>query len=219
MLTRRTRVGCGLNYHKRCASKIPNNCSGARQRRPSVIPLSPKHSLNLTSPGFGASGGEIGGGGVTSTPINAGHHMNPPGSPRLTPSLSNLTLTTNTPNIVVSSEDDNSSAFSSGVKDEASMVSIHGRFHSEIRSEEANVAVKYLQSCLPSTKHLLKDTLNSQLHLHIFFAFSHSTLNITKYLSTLSNQISSTCTDVHLGLVYRLRTSCTCEFWVGRECV
>uniref|UniRef100_A0A0N5BBM6 protein kinase C n=1 Tax=Strongyloides papillosus TaxID=174720 RepID=A0A0N5BBM6_STREA len=39
--------GCGLNYHKRCASKIPNNCSGSRQRRPSVIPLSPRNSQCL----------------------------------------------------------------------------------------------------------------------------------------------------------------------------
>ncbi|KAK6047898.1 hypothetical protein COOONC_14597, partial [Cooperia oncophora] len=31
--------GCGLNYHKRCASKIPNNCNGSRQRRPSAIPI------------------------------------------------------------------------------------------------------------------------------------------------------------------------------------
>ncbi|VDM37000.1 unnamed protein product [Toxocara canis] len=37
--------GCGLNYHKRCASKIPNNCSGSRQRRPSAIPLSPRSSI------------------------------------------------------------------------------------------------------------------------------------------------------------------------------
>ncbi|KHN76887.1 Serine/threonine-protein kinase dkf-2, partial [Toxocara canis] len=36
---------CGLNYHKRCASKIPNNCSGSRQRRPSAIPLSPRSSI------------------------------------------------------------------------------------------------------------------------------------------------------------------------------
>lgn len=28
-------VGCGLNFHKRCAFKIPNNCSYDRQRRPS----------------------------------------------------------------------------------------------------------------------------------------------------------------------------------------
>lgn len=39
-------VGCGLNYHKRCASKIPNNCSGSRQQRPSAIPLSPRASVN-----------------------------------------------------------------------------------------------------------------------------------------------------------------------------
>ncbi|VDK53282.1 unnamed protein product, partial [Anisakis simplex] len=38
--------GCGLNYHKRCASKIPNNCNGSRQRRPSAIPLSPLSPRN-----------------------------------------------------------------------------------------------------------------------------------------------------------------------------
>lgn len=32
--------GCGLNYHKRCASKVPNNCSGSRQRCPSAVTLS-----------------------------------------------------------------------------------------------------------------------------------------------------------------------------------
>ncbi|XP_019732977.1 serine/threonine-protein kinase D1 [Hippocampus comes] len=31
--------GCGLNYHKRCAFKIPNNCSGVRKRRPSNASL------------------------------------------------------------------------------------------------------------------------------------------------------------------------------------
>ncbi|KAF7632664.1 Phorbol-ester/DAG-type domain-containing protein [Meloidogyne graminicola] len=39
--------GCGLNYHKRCASKIPNNCSGSKQRRPSAIPLSPRNSVGF----------------------------------------------------------------------------------------------------------------------------------------------------------------------------
>lgn len=39
--------GCRLNYHKRCASKIPNNCSGSRQRRPSAIPLSPRNSMSI----------------------------------------------------------------------------------------------------------------------------------------------------------------------------
>uniref|UniRef100_A0A915EN45 protein kinase C n=1 Tax=Ditylenchus dipsaci TaxID=166011 RepID=A0A915EN45_9BILA len=40
--------GCGLNYHKRCASKIPNNCNGSRQRRPSAaIPLSPRNSVGI----------------------------------------------------------------------------------------------------------------------------------------------------------------------------
>uniref|UniRef100_A0A8D3CBN7 Serine/threonine-protein kinase n=1 Tax=Scophthalmus maximus TaxID=52904 RepID=A0A8D3CBN7_SCOMX len=31
--------GCGLNYHKRCAFKIPNNCSGVRRRRASNVSL------------------------------------------------------------------------------------------------------------------------------------------------------------------------------------
>ncbi|XP_058471200.1 serine/threonine-protein kinase D1 isoform X2 [Solea solea] len=31
--------GCGLNYHKRCAFKIPNNCSGMKRRRPSNVSL------------------------------------------------------------------------------------------------------------------------------------------------------------------------------------
>uniref|UniRef100_A0A8C7VG57 Serine/threonine-protein kinase n=1 Tax=Oncorhynchus mykiss TaxID=8022 RepID=A0A8C7VG57_ONCMY len=48
--------GCGLNYHKRCAFKIPNNCSGVRKRRLSnvslpgamlSVPLS-SHLLNKT---------------------------------------------------------------------------------------------------------------------------------------------------------------------------
>ncbi|XP_071537954.1 serine/threonine-protein kinase D3 [Panulirus ornatus] len=40
--------GCGLNFHKRCAYKIPNNCSYARRRRTSVqaMPRSPSDSLN-----------------------------------------------------------------------------------------------------------------------------------------------------------------------------
>ncbi|KAI1295433.1 Serine/threonine-protein kinase D1 [Halotydeus destructor] len=35
--------GCSLNYHKRCAYKIPNNCSHGRRRRSStnLIPVSP----------------------------------------------------------------------------------------------------------------------------------------------------------------------------------
>ncbi|XP_066550635.1 serine/threonine-protein kinase D1 [Amia ocellicauda] len=31
--------GCGLNYHKRCAFKIPNDCSGIRKRRLSNVSL------------------------------------------------------------------------------------------------------------------------------------------------------------------------------------
>ncbi|XP_031429821.1 serine/threonine-protein kinase D2 [Clupea harengus] len=38
--------GCGLNYHKRCAFSIPNNCSGARKRRLSTTSLT---SQSLTS--------------------------------------------------------------------------------------------------------------------------------------------------------------------------
>ncbi|XP_061667593.1 serine/threonine-protein kinase D3-like isoform X2 [Syngnathoides biaculeatus] len=32
--------GCGLNFHKRCALKVPNNCSGFRKRRVSNVSLS-----------------------------------------------------------------------------------------------------------------------------------------------------------------------------------
>uniref|UniRef100_A0A8B9KEP8 Serine/threonine-protein kinase n=1 Tax=Astyanax mexicanus TaxID=7994 RepID=A0A8B9KEP8_ASTMX len=50
--------GCGLNYHKRCAFKIPNNCTGVRKRRLSnsadstlkltnIFPLSVTPSLSL----------------------------------------------------------------------------------------------------------------------------------------------------------------------------
>ncbi|KAK7082803.1 Serine/threonine-protein kinase D1 [Halocaridina rubra] len=41
--------GCGLNFHKRCAYKIPNNCSYARRRRTSVQPMpqSPSDSFSL----------------------------------------------------------------------------------------------------------------------------------------------------------------------------
>uniref|UniRef100_A0A4W6DG19 protein kinase C n=1 Tax=Lates calcarifer TaxID=8187 RepID=A0A4W6DG19_LATCA len=37
--------GCGLNYHKRCAFKIPNNCSGVRKRRLSNVSLNLLHSM------------------------------------------------------------------------------------------------------------------------------------------------------------------------------
>lgn len=33
-------TGCGLNFHKRCAFKIPNNCSYDRQRRTSTSSIS-----------------------------------------------------------------------------------------------------------------------------------------------------------------------------------
>ncbi|XP_073913882.1 serine/threonine-protein kinase D2 isoform X3 [Castor canadensis] len=41
--------GCGLNYHKRCAFNIPNNCSGARKRRLSSTSLASGHSVRLGS--------------------------------------------------------------------------------------------------------------------------------------------------------------------------
>uniref|UniRef100_A0A3B3V0F7 Serine/threonine-protein kinase n=1 Tax=Poecilia latipinna TaxID=48699 RepID=A0A3B3V0F7_9TELE len=44
--------GCGLNYHKRCAFSIPNNCSGARKRRLSTTSLSSSQSLRLSTSDF-----------------------------------------------------------------------------------------------------------------------------------------------------------------------
>uniref|UniRef100_A0A673W4Z1 Serine/threonine-protein kinase n=1 Tax=Salmo trutta TaxID=8032 RepID=A0A673W4Z1_SALTR len=41
--------GCGLNYHKRCAFSIPNNCSGARKRRLSTTSLNSSQSLRLST--------------------------------------------------------------------------------------------------------------------------------------------------------------------------
>uniref|UniRef100_A0A8C3FIP9 protein kinase C n=1 Tax=Chrysemys picta bellii TaxID=8478 RepID=A0A8C3FIP9_CHRPI len=41
--------GCGLNYHKRCAFNIPNNCSGARKRRLSATSLATSQSLRLAT--------------------------------------------------------------------------------------------------------------------------------------------------------------------------
>ncbi|RXM27497.1 Serine/threonine-protein kinase D1 [Acipenser ruthenus] len=41
--------GCGLNYHKRCAFSIPNNCSGARKRRLSTTSLTSTPSLRLST--------------------------------------------------------------------------------------------------------------------------------------------------------------------------
>ncbi|XP_067098978.1 serine/threonine-protein kinase D1 isoform X1 [Osmerus mordax] len=40
--------GCGLNYHKRCAFKIPNNCSGVRKRRLSNVSLTGMTGLTIT---------------------------------------------------------------------------------------------------------------------------------------------------------------------------
>nr|XP_006627689.2 PREDICTED: serine/threonine-protein kinase D2 [Lepisosteus oculatus]XP_015196467.1 PREDICTED: serine/threonine-protein kinase D2 [Lepisosteus oculatus] len=41
--------GCGLNYHKRCAFSIPNNCTGARKRRLSTTSLNSAQSLRLST--------------------------------------------------------------------------------------------------------------------------------------------------------------------------
>ncbi|XP_061452913.1 serine/threonine-protein kinase D2 [Rhineura floridana] len=41
--------GCGLNYHKRCAFSIPNNCSGARKRHLSSTSLGNSQSLRLST--------------------------------------------------------------------------------------------------------------------------------------------------------------------------
>uniref|UniRef100_UPI003AAB78DE serine/threonine-protein kinase D1 n=1 Tax=Centroberyx gerrardi TaxID=166262 RepID=UPI003AAB78DE len=41
--------GCGLNYHKRCAFKIPNNCSGVRRRRLSNVSLTGGLGLNMAA--------------------------------------------------------------------------------------------------------------------------------------------------------------------------
>ncbi|XP_029454869.1 serine/threonine-protein kinase D1 isoform X1 [Rhinatrema bivittatum] len=41
--------GCGLNYHKRCAFKIPNNCSGIRKRRLSNVSLTGLTSVRTVS--------------------------------------------------------------------------------------------------------------------------------------------------------------------------
>ncbi|XP_026543865.1 serine/threonine-protein kinase D2 [Notechis scutatus] len=41
--------GCGLNYHKRCAFSIPNNCSSARKRRLSSTSLANSQSLRLST--------------------------------------------------------------------------------------------------------------------------------------------------------------------------
>ncbi|XP_074091497.1 serine/threonine-protein kinase D1 isoform X2 [Macrotis lagotis] len=45
--------GCGLNYHKRCAFKIPNNCTGVRRRRLSNVSLTgpiPVRTASAESP-------------------------------------------------------------------------------------------------------------------------------------------------------------------------
>ncbi|EPY81175.1 serine/threonine-protein kinase D1 [Camelus ferus] len=41
--------GCGLNYHKRCAFKIPNNCSGVRRRRLSNVSLTGLSTVRTAS--------------------------------------------------------------------------------------------------------------------------------------------------------------------------
>ncbi|EHB18589.1 Serine/threonine-protein kinase D1 [Heterocephalus glaber] len=41
--------GCGQNYHKRCAFKIPNNCSGVRRRRLSNVSLTGLNTIRTSS--------------------------------------------------------------------------------------------------------------------------------------------------------------------------
>uniref|UniRef100_A0A914VIW6 Protein kinase C n=1 Tax=Plectus sambesii TaxID=2011161 RepID=A0A914VIW6_9BILA len=107
---------CGLNYHKRCASKVPNNCNGSRQRRPSAIPLSPKNSLGYTQPGPQTGAVTPSGPLLTSTPATHGHAVNqqlltsgnslaPHQMPRSSPSISQLA----TPDIYVTPDQDQSS--------------------------------------------------------------------------------------------------------------
>ncbi|GAB1297417.1 Serine/threonine-protein kinase D1 [Apodemus speciosus] len=47
--------GCGLNYHKRCAFKIPNNCSGVRRRRLSNVSLTGLSTVRTASAEFSTS--------------------------------------------------------------------------------------------------------------------------------------------------------------------
>lgn len=47
--------GCGLNYHKRCAFKIPNNCSGVRRRRLSNVSLTGLGTVRTASAEFSTS--------------------------------------------------------------------------------------------------------------------------------------------------------------------
>ncbi|KPM09694.1 serine/threonine-protein kinase D3-like protein [Sarcoptes scabiei] len=42
--------GCGLNYHKRCAYNIPNNCTHGRRRQSSIYLALPNQSSTNTSP-------------------------------------------------------------------------------------------------------------------------------------------------------------------------
>ncbi|XP_034025148.1 serine/threonine-protein kinase D2 isoform X2 [Thalassophryne amazonica] len=51
--------GCGLNYHKRCAFSIPNNCSGARKRRLSTTSLTSSQSLRLSTTDSVCSAGTV----------------------------------------------------------------------------------------------------------------------------------------------------------------
>ena len=43
-------AGCGGNYHKKCAYKIPNNCSDSRHRTSSTIVNSPSNANTLPRP-------------------------------------------------------------------------------------------------------------------------------------------------------------------------
>jgi len=43
-------TGCGGNYHKKCAYKIPNNCSDSRHRTSSTIVNSPSNANTVPRP-------------------------------------------------------------------------------------------------------------------------------------------------------------------------
>lgn len=47
--------GCGLNYHKRCVVKVPNNCSRVEDTRRASSHLHPPRSPSANSNNSGAS--------------------------------------------------------------------------------------------------------------------------------------------------------------------
>ncbi|KAB7493727.1 Serine/threonine-protein kinase D1 [Armadillidium nasatum] len=71
-------TGCGLNFHKRCAFKIPNNCSYARNRRTSVQTIHPSPSgstSSLTEPSLMDNGVMKDGSGLSVTSTTSSPNM------------------------------------------------------------------------------------------------------------------------------------------------